>query len=93
MINSVVALKKLSADLFLKHHAPGDMQRTCFSLAGSNLLFSWFAMLSVCSSFLMVFLDVFKCGIIHSVDDMLKAELVRGVDFIRHRRVQCVMAS
>lgn len=75
LLNSVVALEKLSADLFPKHHAPADVRRICFSLAGGNLLFSWFGMLPVChgagglasqhafgarSSLSMVFLGGFK---------------------------------
>ncbi|TYZ66118.1 hypothetical protein PybrP1_009260 [[Pythium] brassicae (nom. inval.)] len=75
LLNSVVALEKLSADLFPKHHAPADVRRICFSLAGGNLLFAWFGMLPVChgagglasqhafgarSSLAMVFLGTFK---------------------------------
>lgn len=75
LLNSVIALEKLSADLFPKHDEPAGVRRICFSIAGGNLLFSWFGMLPVChgagglasqhafgarSSLAMVFLGSFK---------------------------------
>lgn len=75
LLNSVVALEALSADLFPKHHEPAGVRRICFSLASGNLLFAWFGMLPVChgagglasqhafgarSSLAMVFLGSFK---------------------------------
>jgi hypothetical protein len=75
LLNSVVALEKLATDLFPKHHEPASVRRICFSIAGGNLLFSWFGMLPVChgagglasqhtfgarSSLAMVFLGCFK---------------------------------
>ncbi|DAZ93892.1 TPA: hypothetical protein N0F65_004739 [Lagenidium giganteum] len=75
LLNSVIALDKLATDLFPKHHEPASVRRICFSLAGGNLLFSWFGMLPVChgagglasqyafgsrSSLSMVFLGAFK---------------------------------
>lgn len=75
LLNSVVALEKLASDLFPKHHDPASVRRVCFSIAGGNLLFSWFGMLPVChgsgglasqytfgarSSLAMVFLGCFK---------------------------------
>lgn len=75
LLNSVIALEKLATDLFPKHHEPASVRRICFSIAGGNLLFSWFGMLPVChgagglasqhtfgarSSLAMVFLGVFK---------------------------------
>lgn len=75
LLNSVIALEKLATDLFPKHHEPANVRRICYSLAGGNLLFSWFGMLPVChgagglasqytfgarSSLSMVFLGTFK---------------------------------
>lgn len=75
LLNSVIALEKLTADLFPKHDEPAGVRRICFSIAGGNLLFSWFGMLPVChgagglaaqhsfgarSSLAMVFLGAFK---------------------------------
>ncbi|RLN94323.1 hypothetical protein BBJ28_00017522 [Nothophytophthora sp. Chile5] len=75
LLNSVVALEKLAADLFPAHDEPAGVRRVCFSIAGGNLLFSWFGMLPVChgagglasqhtfgarSSLAMVFLGAFK---------------------------------
>ncbi|KAL3672482.1 hypothetical protein V7S43_001780 [Phytophthora oleae] len=75
LLNSVVALESLAAELFPTHDKPAGVRRVCFSIAGGNLLFSWFGMLPVChgagglasqytfgarSSLAMVFLGVFK---------------------------------
>jgi xanthine/uracil/vitamin C permease (AzgA family) len=75
LLNSVIAVEKLATDLFPKHHEPAGVRRICFSIAGGNLLFSWFGMLPVChgagglasqytfgarSSLSMVFLGLFK---------------------------------
>jgi MFS superfamily sulfate permease-like transporter len=75
LLNSVIAVEKLAADLFPKHHEPANGRRICFSIATGNLLFSWFGMLPVChgagglasqytfgarSSLSMVFLGCFK---------------------------------
>lgn len=75
LLNSVVALDSLAKDLFPTHDNPADVRRVCFSIAGGNLLFSWFGMLPVChgagglasqytfgarSSLAMAFLGAFK---------------------------------
>ncbi|KAG1706687.1 hypothetical protein DVH05_027539 [Phytophthora capsici] len=75
LLNSVVALESLAAELFPTHDKPAGVRRVCFSIAGGNLLFSWFGMLPVChgagglasqytfgarSSLAMVFLGAFK---------------------------------
>ncbi|KAK1940169.1 Molybdate transporter 1 [Phytophthora citrophthora] len=75
LLNSVVALESLAAELFPTHDKPAGVRRVCFSIAGGNLLFAWFGMLPVChgagglasqftfgarSSLAMVFLGVFK---------------------------------
>ncbi|POM73818.1 Sulfate Permease (SulP) Family [Phytophthora palmivora] len=75
LLNSVVALESLAAELFPTHDKPAGVRRVCFSIAGGNLLFSWFGMLPVChgagglasqytfgarSSLAMVFLGIFK---------------------------------
>ncbi|KAF4127365.1 Molybdate transporter of MFS superfamily [Phytophthora infestans] len=75
LLNSVVALESLAAELFPTHDKPAGVRRVCFSIAGGNLLFSWFGMLPVChgagglasqytfgarSSLAMVFLGTFK---------------------------------
>ncbi|TMW67450.1 hypothetical protein Poli38472_011070 [Pythium oligandrum] len=75
LLNSVIAVEKLATDLFPKHHEPAGVRRICFSIAGGNLLFSWFGMLPVChgagglasqytfgarSSLSMIFLGCFK---------------------------------
>ncbi|EEY68828.1 Sulfate Permease (SulP) Family [Phytophthora infestans T30-4] len=75
LLNSVVALESLAVELFPTHDKPAGVRRVCFSIAGGNLLFSWFGMLPVChgagglasqytfgarSSLAMVFLGTFK---------------------------------
>ncbi|KAG7389713.1 hypothetical protein PHYPSEUDO_009876 [Phytophthora pseudosyringae] len=75
LLNSVVALESLAAELFPTHDKPAGVRRVCFSIAGGNLLFSWLGMLPVChgagglasqytfgarSSLAMVFLGAFK---------------------------------
>jgi len=75
LLNSVVALESLAAELFPTHDQPAGVRRVCFSIAGGNLLFAWFGMLPVChgagglasqytfgarSSLAMLFLGAFK---------------------------------
>ncbi|GLE09744.1 hypothetical protein PINS_up021584 [Pythium insidiosum] len=75
LLNSVIAVEKLAADLFPKHHEPAGVRRLCFSLGLGNLAFCWLGMLPVChgagglasqyafgarSSLSMVFLGSFK---------------------------------
>ncbi|KAE9003273.1 hypothetical protein PR003_g16930 [Phytophthora rubi] len=75
LLNSVVALESLAAELFPTHDKPAGVRRVCFSIAGGNLLFAWLGMLPVChgagglasqyafgarSSLAMVFLGAFK---------------------------------
>lgn len=75
LLNSVVALESLAAELFPTHDKPADVRRVCFSIAAGNLLFSWYGMLPVChgagglasqytfgarSSLAMAFLGAFK---------------------------------
>ncbi|KAF0720318.1 Aste57867_407 [Aphanomyces stellatus] len=48
LLNSVIALEQLAADLFPAKHVPASSKRVCFSLALGDLLFSGLGMLPMC---------------------------------------------